>query len=192
MATMTLSSPYRYGAASLSKFNRVLPTLVAVANLALNLSWQAGGPDWSIVDGVRTIDQQANLVQGGASHTPKSAHLIQPSGFGEALDVRVYLGPGINPFPLRHDSAAVVREKLARFEQVARFWFEAADELGFPLQWGNDWDVDGIPTGRDPDEKGYLQDMVHFQNAPPHRIKQAIARAAARRALRDQGQLVIS
>lgn len=188
----TATQPYVYGNASERFLVGVLPELVTVSRVALVKSWEAQGPDWSIVDGVRVPSQQALLVDLGKSHTPKSAHLMQPSGYGEALDIRVYLGRGLNPFPLKGDSREVVREKLARFEQVARFWFEAADELGFPLQWGNDWDGDGIPTGRDPDEKGFLQDMVHFQKAPLHRIKAAIARIEVRKAARAAGVSIIS
>lgn len=187
-----MAEPYSYGPASERMTQGVLPGLVMVFRRGLVLSYEGGGPDWSIVDGVRTDAKQAALVGTGASHTKKSAHLIQLSGFGEAMDLRIYLGPNMNPFPLKGDAPDVVRAKLFRFEEAARFLFEAADELVFPLQWGNDWDVDGIPTGRDPDEKGFLQDMVHFQKAPPHRVKAALARIEVRKAARLRGERVVS
>lgn len=185
--------PLVYGRTSEAWFAGVDPLLVKVARLALELS--SATPerlDWSIVDGLRDPAKQARLLELGLSKAKKSAHEKQPSGFGEALDYRIWLGSGVNPFPLTGDSPAVVREKLARHERVAALWFRAADKLGFPLQWGNDWDVDGVPTGRDPDEKGYLQDMVHLQKAPPHRIEQALARGKERIALRALGKEVIS
>jgi len=43
--------------------------------------------DCSILEGVRTIEQQREYVQKGASHTLDSKHLKQSSGFAHAVDV---------------------------------------------------------------------------------------------------------
>jgi len=186
-------TPLVYGRASEAFFRGVHPRVVAVARRALELSSATVERlDWSIVDGLRTVEQQAKLVELGKSHNPLSPHLLQPSGFGEALDFRIWLGKGVSPFPLKGDSPAIVREKLSRHERVAALWFQAADELDVPWQWGNDWDADGIPTGRDPDEKGMLQDMVHMQMASKRREAQARARRLERIALRASGVPVVS
>lgn len=172
---------HHWGAGSLRCRDSVIPELAAVADLALIISPY----DMSLVYGYRTPAEQAALVAAGKSHNPNSAHLFrlaldfQPAGFGD-------------PFPRKGDSAAVIREKLERFEVCVAAWFEAADRLEFPLQWGNDWDCDGIPTGRDPDEKGWLQDLVHLQKAPPHRVKAALARAEIRKAARLRGEFIVS
>lgn len=182
-----------YGKSSERYLAGVHPGLVAVARRALELSSQSESPiDWSIVDGLRTNAQQSALFNSGASRTLKSAHLPAEDGLSRAIDFRIWLGQNVNPFPLKSDSPEVVREKLKRHEDVAMYFFQAADELVYPLQWGNDWDLDGIPTGRDPDEKGMLQDMVHLQQAPQHRIEQAWARMHERKALRARGVRVVS
>jgi len=157
--------------------------LAAVPRLAIKLCPQ----DFSVIFGYRSKAEQAVLVAQGASHTIESAHCYR-----RAYDLQPYLGRGVDPYPRRGDSAAVVAAKLERFAIVARYQFEAADQLGVPLQWGNDWDVDGIPTGRDPDEKGWLQDLVHFQKPPPHRIEAASNRAIERTRARERGELVVS
>ena len=183
---------YQYGKGSEAWFVGMLPELVLVFRRGLVISYERGGPDWSIVDGLRSKAYLAELIKIGKSHNPNSAHLLQPSGFAEAGDIRIYEGPGINPFPLKGDSPEVVRHKLGRFEEAASCICEAADELVFPYQWGNDWDVDGIPTGKDPDEKGFLQDLVHHQKAPPHRVKAALARREVRMAARARGERIIT
>jgi peptidoglycan LD-endopeptidase CwlK len=182
-----------YGKSSEKKLLGVHPGLAAVARRALELSSLSASPiDWSIVDGLRTPAQQQALLNSGASRTLKTAHLPAEDGLGRALDYRIWLGQGVNPFPLKTDAPETVRKKLERHAAVIAFWFEAADELAYPLQSGNDWDIDGVPTGLDPDEKGQLQDMVHLQQAPPHRVAQAVARMHQRIAARARGERVIS
>jgi peptidoglycan L-alanyl-D-glutamate endopeptidase CwlK len=182
-----------YGKSSEKKLVGVHPSVVWVCRRALVLSSESPNPiDWSIVDGVRTPAQQQALFNSGASRTLQSAHLAGPDGLGRAIDFRIWLGQGVNPFPLKTDTPEVVREKLKRHEDVAAFFFQAADEGAIPWQWGNDWDVDGVPTGRDPDEKGMLQDMVHLQLAPQHRVAQAMARMHARIEARARGERVVS
>ena len=172
---------HEWGTRSLECRNSVIPELAAVADLALELC----SYDMSLVFGYRSPGLQASLVASGDSRTLKSAHCLrealdfQPAGFGD-------------PFPRPGDPYSVVKSKLDRFRVCAKAWFEAADQLGFPLQWGNDWDIDGIETGQDANEKGYLQDMVHVQKAPFHRIEQAKNRAVERTAARSRGELVIS
>lgn len=171
------------GSSSRQKLKGVHGDLVRVVMRAYELSpW-----DFSVVFGVRTQAEQDHMVAVGASHTRNSAHL-----YGLAVDLQPYIGAGGDPYPRKHDLMGVRRDKLARFEAIAKAMFESADELGVLLQWGNDWDVDGIPTGRDPDERGMLQDMVHFQLPPAHRIASANTRAHARIAERAAGKAVIS
>lgn len=184
---------YKFGRASEERLSGVLPGLVTVVRRALVISHDSGGPDFSVVYGVRTAEQQAELFAAGSSHTLKSAHMIQPDGYGHAVDLVPYFGRGVSPYPsYKYDTPAEIRKKLRAFEHIARAMFEAADEHDLPLQWGNDWDVDGIPTGRDPDEKGYLQDMPHYQFPPQHRVQAAIKRAEWRRTQRAIGQVVTS
>ena len=180
---MTDRPVYSLGAGSELRLRGVHESLVRVVHRAIRITAQ----DFSVVYGVRSQSEQAHLVALGASKNPNSAHL-----YGRAVDLVPYLGPGVDPYPRKGETPAQQREKLARFEAVARAMFEAADELHVPLQWGNDWDCDGIPTTRDPDEKGWLPDMPHFQLPPAHREDEARARAVERAALRQAGREVIS
>lgn len=172
---------FKIGRSSEAQLVGVDPDLVQVVRRFFEVSTI----DASVISGLRTAKQQAALVKAGASQTLKSAHL-----YGLAVDMQPYLGPGVDPYPRKGDSPALVREKLSRFVEMAQWMIFAADELDFPIQWGNDWDLDGIPTGRDPDEKGWIQDLVHFQRA--RNIAAAEARRLARIAARERGEVVVS
>jgi len=172
---------FKLGKASEAQLIGVDPDLVQVVRRFFKVSTI----DASVISGRRTSQYQAALVQAGASRTLKSAHL-----YGLAVDMHPYLGPGVDPYPRKADSPALVREKLSRFVEMAQWVIFAADELDFPIQWGNDWDLDGIPTGRDPDEKGWLQDLVHFQKA--RNVAAAEARRLVRIAARERGEVVVS
>jgi peptidoglycan L-alanyl-D-glutamate endopeptidase CwlK len=184
---------YRFGERSERCLIGVHPDLIAVTRKALVFAAENDGPDFGVIAGLRSPEEQIALVAKGASGTVNSAHLRQVSGVGHAVDLLPVRLPGWeSAYPQKSDPPSVVRQKLARFEDVARCMFLAADLLEFPLQWGNDWDVDGIPTGRDPNEKGWLQDMPHFQVPPPHRMSAASERRLERRAARARGEKVIS
>lgn len=173
---------YSYGKGSIRRMEGLVTELRSVLELAIKLTDQ----DYSVVCGLRTIDEQRKIVASGFSKSLDSRHLT-----GHAVDLVPYV-PGVNPWPVKGDSQSVIKEKLRRFENVARAMFLAADELDIPLQWGNDWDCDGIPTSHDPDEKALIVDMPHFQIPHAHRLDVARARANARRAARANGVYVVS
>lgn len=174
---------FRLGAGSQLRLRGVDDRLVRVVHRAIELTTQ----DFSVIDGLRTPDQQFRHLASGASKNANSPHL-----YGRAVDLQPYLGPGVDPYPRKGDTYAQIREKLARFEAVASAMFEAADELRVPLQWGNDWDCDGIPTGQDKDERGQIQDYPHFQLPAPHREPDAFACRERRIEARARGEGVIS
>lgn len=161
----------------------LVPELQRVVDLAIKVTKQ----DFKLVSGLRTQAEQINHVASGASKTLNSRHLT-----GHAVDIVPYIGPGISPYPLQGESAKVIKAKLSRFEDVAMAMFIAADMLDIPLQWGNDWNFNGVPTVNDPNEKGLIVDMPHFQIPWPYRLEDARRRAAARRAERAAGFTVIS
>jgi peptidoglycan L-alanyl-D-glutamate endopeptidase CwlK len=180
---MDMSSGFSFGKRSLAVRAGLVPELQRIVDLAIKVTKQ----DFKLVSGLRTQAEQINHVASGASKTLNSRHLT-----GHAVDIVPYIGPGISPYPLQGDSAKVIKAKLSRFEDVAMAMFIAADMLDIPLQWGNDWDCDGVPTAKDPDEKGLIVDMPHFQIPWPNRLDAARRRAAARRAARAAGITVIS
>jgi len=178
-----MSSGYSFGRRSLEVRAGLVPELQRIVDLAIKITKQ----DFSLISGLRTAEEQIKHVTSGASKTLNSRHLT-----GHAVDIVPYIGPGISPYPLQGDSASVIKAKLSCFEDVAMSMFIAADMLDIPLQWGNDWNFNGVPTINDPDEKGLIVDMPHFQIPWPNRLDAARRRAAARRAARAAGITVIS
>lgn len=165
------------GRGSRLKLIGVRPNLVQLVELAITMT----PVDLTVTDGVRTKEQQALNVARGVSNTTNSRHLT-----GDAIDVCPWVNGGIPwPDPRKH-TAAQQQELLDRYWwPVAHTMFEAADKLGMLIQWGNDWDLDGVPVGPDPDES--LVDFPHWQNPWPYRIEAAKAAAARREMLRKAG-----
>jgi peptidoglycan L-alanyl-D-glutamate endopeptidase CwlK len=96
----------------------VHPDLVRVVRRALELS----EVDFTVLEGLRTLERQKELVAAGASWTMKSRHLT-----GHAVDLAALLGGQVRwDWPLYHKIAAAMKA--------------AAKELGIPLEWGGDWD----------------------------------------------------
>lgn len=64
-------------------------------------------------------------------------------------------------------AADVVSERYG-WEAPTTFWQALGDAARAEgLTWGNDWDGDGVPADRDPDE--HLSDRPHVQWGPPMR-----------------------
>lgn len=127
---------FSLGDKSRAELKGVHPKLIAVVQRAIVLSAQ----DFSVHDGVRTLDQQKALVRSGASKTMNSRHLIRSDGFGHAVDLVPYING-----KLRWEWEPIYRIALAVRQ--------AAVELGVDLVWGGVWDrkvselpatVDGI------------------------------------------------
>lgn len=142
--------PYQFGKRSTDNLVGVHPDMVRVVKRALELSWKAGGPDFTVIEGVRTPERQRELYAQGRTKpgnivtwTLKSNHFKDPkTGFGHAVDL----------FPGKWDD-------LKLFDQMAKFMFQAAAELKIKIRWGADWDRDGKPR-----ERGET-DSPHFELA---------------------------
>lgn len=99
---------------SRSNLEGVHPDLVAVVELAIHLTTQ----DFTVIEGLRTLERQEKLVAKGASKTMNSRHLT-----GHAVD--------LVPYPVAWD--------WPLFYPIADAMKLAADELGVDLEWGGDW-----------------------------------------------------
>jgi peptidoglycan L-alanyl-D-glutamate endopeptidase CwlK len=105
------------GQRSLSRLEGVHPDLVRVVKKAAALS----DLDFTVLEGLRAVERQKQLVSQGASKTMNSRHLT-----GHAVDLAPMIGGKIRwDWPLYH--------KLAKIVKAA-----AADEK-VPLVWGGDW-----------------------------------------------------
>lgn len=127
---------------SLKNLEGVHPKLVACVKTAIELTEQ----DFTVVEGLRTLEKQREYFNKGASKTMKSKHLKQPDGYGHAVDLYPY-----------YDGKVQVNAPLIKFEDIKVAMFKAAAIHGCSLTWGADWDGDG-----DIHEHSFI-DSPHFQ-----------------------------
>ena len=77
--------------------------------------------DFMVIEGLRTVERQRQLVAKGASQTMRSRHLT-----GHAVDIAPVVGGAIRwDWPL-YDRLAVAVKQAAR-------------EVSVPVEWGGDW-----------------------------------------------------
>ncbi len=140
---------YKLSKRSLSKLRGVHPDLVKVVKRAIEIT----EADFTVIEGLRSAKRQRHLVSIGASQTLNSRHLT-----GHAVDLAWY-NKGIswdtgNPdsfYEVKHD------DDYEGYQEIGTSMLMAAKELGIPLRWGADWDMDGQHT----DSK--FLDWVHFE-----------------------------
>ena len=105
------------GQRSLSRLEGVHPDLVRVVKKAAALS----DLDFTVLEGIRSVERQKQLVSQGASKTMNSRHIT-----GHAVDLAPMIAGEVRwDWPLYHKLAKIVKSA-------------AADEK-VPLQWGGDW-----------------------------------------------------
>lgn len=105
------------GARSLGRLEGVHPDLVRIVKTAAAMS----NLDFTVLEGLRTVDRQKELMKQGATKTLNSRHIT-----GHAVDLAPMLGGKISwDWPLYH--------RLAKIVKAA-----AADE-NVPITWGGDW-----------------------------------------------------
>lgn len=108
---------YVLGRRSKSRLKGVHPDLIRVVKRAIKLT----EVDFTVLEGLRTINRQRELVAKGASKTMNSRHLT-----GHAVDLGAYIGRRVAwDWPLYHKIAAAMKE-AARIEDVS-------------IVWGGDW-----------------------------------------------------
>lgn len=152
---------FRLGKGSLSRLEGVHPDLVALAKLAIRLS----PVDFSIVEGLRSIETQRDYVARGASKTMNSRHLT-----GDAYDFCPYIG------------GKLVWTDLPAIKSIIVAHQEAADQLGQLIVSGADWDNDGVWVDDDDDES--FMDGYHIQRPWPYQVRAAKTAQARRTTLR--------
>ena len=113
---------YKLSKRSLSRLEGVKPELVEVVTTAIQLTTV----DFGVVQGLRTMEQQRELVARGASQTMKSKHLE-----GRAVDLMAYVGSRGS-------------WELALYDNIADAMKLAAIECDVKLRWGAAWHIDDI------------------------------------------------
>jgi peptidoglycan L-alanyl-D-glutamate endopeptidase CwlK len=107
---------------SLDKLEGVDERLVAVVKHAIT----ATKSDFGVIQGMRTIEMQKELVAKGASQTMKSKHLE-----GNAVDLMAYIG-GRGSW------------ELNVYDDLADAMKEGANAVGCKVRWGAAWQIDDI------------------------------------------------
>ena len=106
---------YKLGTRSLQNLSGVHPDMVAVVKKAIEIT----EVDFTVIEGIRNISRQRELLKAGKSTTLNSRHIT-----GHAVDMV--------PWP-------VDWEDLERFEAMSEAMKTAAEELDIPIVWGGDW-----------------------------------------------------
>lgn len=138
---------YRLSQRSLDRLQGVNPRLASVVRRAIEITEQ----DFSVSEGVRSLDRQSKLLAEGRTRTMRSKHLVQPDGTGHAVD--------LYPWSPAWPTVADIPPEAYRL--VAQAMEQAAHELGTPIRWGNDWNRNGVEVPMDPDET--FSDKPHFE-----------------------------
>ena len=112
---------YKLGKRSNEKLQGVDERMQAVVRSAIGQSEQ----DFSVICGLRTIEEQRVLVAKGASQTMKSKHID-----GLAVDLAAYVDG--------------IRWELNLYDEIADAVKEGAQAVGVPIRWGAAWHINDI------------------------------------------------
>ena len=122
----------KFGKKSKANLKGVNKDLVKVLNEAIKLH------DFSVLEGLRGISKQKDLMASGFSMTMKSKHLD-----GDAVDIA--------PYPIEW-------EDELRFCYLAGLMIGISHMMGIKIRWGGDWDRDGVILS---DQT--FNDLPHFE-----------------------------
>ncbi len=126
-------STFQLSQRSLDRLVGVHLDLAEIVQLAI----QRTTVDFTVVEGVRTLERQREYVARGASQTMDSYHLPQADGLSHAVDLAPLID-GVIPW-----------SNWQAFAGLAQVVKACATELGVPVEWGGDWKT--------------LKDGPHFQ-----------------------------
>lgn len=107
---------------SLGRLEGVQPQLIEVVKTAITIT----SVDFGVIQGLRTIQEQRELVAKGASQTMKSKHIT-----GEAVDVMAYVGSRGS-------------WEMSLYDNIADAFKVAAIEHDVTLRWGAAWHIPDI------------------------------------------------
>lgn len=128
-------SKFKLSNRSLSNLEGVREDLVEVVKFAITVT----KVDFGVIEGLRTVERQRELVASGASKTMNSKHIK-----GHAVDLMAYVGSRAS-------------WELNLYDDIADAMRLGAMEVGVPLRWGGAWNV---PDIRDWDSS--MQDAMDY------------------------------
>jgi len=115
-------SEFKLSNRSLANLEGVNSKLVALVKMAIAET----KVDFAVICGMRTIDEQRELFEKGASKTMESKHLQ-----GLAVDLMAYVGSRAS-------------WELNLYDDIADGMKKAAVLVDVPLRWGAAWHIDNI------------------------------------------------
>ena len=108
---------FKLGPRSVARLKGVHPDLIKVVERAIQLT----PVDFTVLEGLRSLERQKALMAAGASQTLKSRHLD-----GHAVDLGAWVDEQVDwSWPL--------------YGKIAGAMKAAAAELKIPIEWGGDW-----------------------------------------------------
>ena len=116
--------PFNLSQKSLDRLEGVNDDMVRVVKKAIELT----KVDFGVICGLRTVEEQEELVAKGASQTMKSKHID-----GLAVDLMAYLGGRASWELNLYDDIADAMKEAAKLEDV-------------PIRWGAAWHINNIAT----------------------------------------------
>ena len=124
---------FKLGKRSLSNLEGVHPDLVKVVNRAIELTQV----DFTVIEGLRTKERQAQLLKEKKTTTSNSRHLT-----GHAVDLAAWVIP-------EGSEKATISWDWKYYHQIADAMKKASKELNIDTEWGGDWKT--------------FKDGLHFQ-----------------------------
>jgi peptidoglycan L-alanyl-D-glutamate endopeptidase CwlK len=113
---------YKLSNASLARLDGLTPPLIEVVKRAIEYT----NVDFGVTCGMRTVAEQQELFDKGASQTMQSKHLE-----GLAVDVVAYVGSRIS---WEHNL----------YDDIADAFKMAAQEVGIGIKWGAAWHIPDV------------------------------------------------
>lgn len=135
---------YQFGTRSRQRLSGVNPDLVAVMKKAISISSQ----DFSVIEGIRSVERQRQLYKSGKSQTMESRHIT-----GDAVDVVSY----------------PVSWEFEDFYPIADAVIQACKNLDIAVRWGGNWKVKDLREWEGTAEElveaydGKFYDLPHFE-----------------------------
>lgn len=114
--------PFTLSESSRAHLIGVHPDLIRVVQRAIEIT----DTDFRVIEGVRTLAKQKQLVASKASQTLKSRHLPGADGYAHAVDLAALVDGDVRwDWPL--------------YDRLAQAMKNAARQVRIPIEWGGDW-----------------------------------------------------
>lgn len=129
---------YKFSSLSEQRLNGVAQPLQKIIRRAME--WQI--MDFTVLNGLRSLEEQKEKVAKGYSKTMHSRHLPNKNGLAEAADIA--------PYPVNWQNKEA-------FHRLAGIIQASAASFHIPIRWGGDWDGDN-----DTRDQTFI-DLPHFE-----------------------------